>query len=87
MVIEIKHPEINNLVSELVAYTDETVPQVVVTALRERLERVKQSSMPLASLEATLLRIAQECAELPVLDDRTEDEILGYDDKGIPTSW
>jgi antitoxin VapB len=28
--------------------------------------------------------IALPCASLPVLDDRTADEILGYDERGLP---
>jgi len=30
-------------------------------------------------------RLIDEVAELPVLDDRTPDEILGYDEHGLPT--
>lgn len=32
-----------------------------------------------------LMRIAKEFRELPVLDARTPDEILGYDEFGLPT--
>lgn len=32
-----------------------------------------------------ILRIAKEVAALPVLDDRSPDEILGYDEDGLPT--
>jgi len=28
--------------------------------------------------------ISHHCASLPILDGRTEDEILGYDDQGLP---
>ena len=38
----------------------------------------------LARLTETL-RIAAEFQTLPVLDDRTPDEILGYDEHGLPT--
>ena len=30
-------------------------------------------------------RLIDEVAALPVLDDRTPDEILGYDEHGLPT--
>ena len=30
-------------------------------------------------------RIARRCATLPVLDERSADEILGYDHHGVPT--
>jgi hypothetical protein len=31
-----------------------------------------------------LLEIADQVAALPVLDSRSDDEILGYDEKGLP---
>jgi len=31
-----------------------------------------------------LNEIAARCASLPVLDSRTPEEILGYDDRGLP---
>jgi hypothetical protein len=31
-----------------------------------------------------LREISDYCAALPVLDNRTEDEILGYDERGVP---
>lgn len=32
-----------------------------------------------------ILRIARRAASRPVLDDRSPDEILGYDEHGLPT--
>jgi antitoxin VapB len=32
-----------------------------------------------------LMAIANHCASLPVLDDRSEDEIMGWDENGLPT--
>ena len=51
--------------------------------LRDRLARVRgeRSRRRLADeLEA----IAELCANLPVLDSRSADEILGYDEHGLP---
>lgn len=31
-----------------------------------------------------LMEISRRCAALPILDHRSEDEILGYDENGIP---
>ncbi len=33
--------------------------------------------------KAKLLRIAQECADLPTLDPRTADQVLGYTENGM----
>jgi Rv0623-like transcription factor len=38
----------------------------------------------LAPLREGLGAIRRRCAALPVLDTRTADEILGYDERGLP---
>lgn len=45
----------------------------------DRLARAKA-----ASLAQDLLLIAERCARLPRLDTRTDDEIVGYDEHGLP---
>jgi len=39
---------------------------------------------PAALRTDELEEIAEHCASLPVLDDRSADEILGYDASGLP---
>ena len=41
MPLTINHPEVDELAQELSRYTGESVPQAVITALRERLAREK----------------------------------------------
>ena len=36
-------------------------------------------------LASALEEIAERCAALPKLDDRTGDEMLGYDENGLPS--
>jgi hypothetical protein len=31
------------------------------------------------------MRIANEAAALPIMDDRTPEEIIGYDENGLPS--
>lgn len=38
-----------------------------------------------ANLKTRLLAIAKHCANLPLLDTRKPDDILGYDEYGIPS--
>jgi antitoxin VapB len=83
MALRIDNPQAENLAKELANRTGESVAQAVITALRERLERETRRQQP--SLAEDLVRIGQECAALPVLDERTPDEILGYDENGLPT--
>jgi antitoxin VapB len=82
MATKVDYPEVNKLTRKLVEYTGETVTQAIITALRERLEREKEKKRPTRSLCNEILRIGRECAALPVLDQRTADEILGYDERG-----
>lgn len=42
------------------------------------------SSVPQQTLKERLLVIGQRCAALPVVNQRTPDEILGYDNSGMP---
>lgn len=82
MALRVNNPEADSLAKELAGYTGETVAQAVITALRERLEREKRRHQP--SLAEKLVQIGRECAALPVLDGRTPEEILSYDDDGLP---
>ena len=52
--------------------------------MRERLERIRGVA-PRDVRKQEILRIAKAVAAMPVLDDRTADEILGYDEDGLPT--
>ncbi|MET0994678.1 MAG: type II toxin-antitoxin system VapB family antitoxin [Mycobacterium sp.] len=83
MALSIKHPEADRLARELAARTGETLTEAVVVALRERLAREtgRARTVPLGE---ELAAIRHRCASLPVLDDRTVDQILGYDDHGLP---
>lgn len=83
MALNIKDPETEKSVRELAAATGETVTAAVHRAAEERLARVRQR--PGRRLKDELLEIGRRCAALPVLDPRTPEEILGYDENGLPT--
>jgi antitoxin VapB len=53
--------------------------------MRERLAREERSRQGKQQLIDDLMAIASHCASLPVLDDRTEDEIMGWDENGLPS--
>ncbi len=73
------------LAEELARYTGESVTIAIKIALRERLQRVRIERNFSPPLSDVLLRVGRECAALPVLDSRTPDKILGYDEQGLPT--
>jgi len=84
MALNIKDPAADRLVRELAAQTGESITTAVTVAVRERLERVRGAA-PAALRKQEMTRIALRAAAMPVLDDRTDDEILGYDEYGLPT--
>ncbi len=82
MALNIKDPVADRLVRELAAVTGESITTAVAVAVRERLERVRGPESAEARFQAAL-RIANEVAALPVLDDRSLEEML-YDEHGLP---
>jgi antitoxin VapB len=57
----------------------------VIVAMRERLAREERKQASKSQLIDDLMAIGRHCASLPVLDNRTEDEIMGWDENGLPT--
>ncbi len=84
MPLSIKDPETDRLARELSEATGESITTAVANAVRERLERVR--GVPRGDdLLADLTAIAERCAALPELDARSAEELLGYDEAGLPT--
>lgn len=83
MPFSIKNSETDGLARQLAASTGESLTEAVTVALRERLERISARRRH-RSLAEELDQIARRCAALPVMDARSTDEILGYDEHGLP---
>lgn len=81
--LNIKNSEADRLARALAKQTGETITEVVIEALREKLMR-EQGKQTLIGLKEDLLKIAARCAALPDYDTRSPDEILGYDEDGLP---
>jgi antitoxin VapB len=82
MALSIKDPEADRLAREVAKATGETLTAAVVQSLRERLARVRRRRQ--GHLRKELLKIGRRCADLPRQDARSDDEILGYDEHGVP---
>lgn len=83
MALSIKHPEADRLARELAQRTGESLTVAVLNALRERLRReTGRRQAPRVAEELRAIR--RRCSALPVLDPREADEVLGYDDRGLP---
>ncbi len=84
MALSIKDPDTDRLARELARTTGESLTDAIKRALEERLarERGKRASHGLA---ATIHRIQESVARLPVQDARPADDLLGYGDSGLPS--
>ena len=85
MALSLKDPETDSLARQVAALTGETLTEAVRRSLSERLrlERIRrgQPTIDRAAIDALLARFDA----LPVLDHRSADEIIGYDDNGLPS--
>lgn len=85
MALSFKNPDVDRLARELASVTGETLTDAVLVSIRERLERERRRRVRRETdLAEDLMEIGRQCAALPVLDIRSEDEILGYDQTGLP---
>jgi len=83
MALNIRHAETERLARELADLTGETKTEAVRRALHDRLARLRRDRSA-RRLADDLDRIALRCARLPVVDPRAAEEILGYDEDGLP---
>lgn len=82
MSLEINAPKADALARELATATGEDIDTAVVRAIEERLARTprRRPADEKAAIEALFDRLTQ----LPVLDHRSPDEIIGYGPDGLP---
>ena len=83
MALNIRNPDAERLAAELARLTGKTKTQAVTDALREQLKELRASHVG-PRFADELGDIARHCASVPVQDDRSTDEILGYGDRGLP---
>ena len=81
MALSIKNDRADELARELAALTGESLTDAVITSLELRLADERRTRQRRASLDDILVR----AHALPILDHRSEDEILGYDEHGLPS--
>jgi antitoxin VapB len=86
--LNIRSEEANRLAAEVAIITGETKTDAVIQSLKERLDRLRLQQEARAvkqeSRRDQLDRIALRCAARPILDQRSADEICGYDANGLP---
>ena len=80
MTLNIKNPEADELARQLAEQTGDPLEKAVIDALRDRLEKEKEIARKLERIR----EISEHFQSLPVLDARTPDEIIGYNEHGVP---
>ena len=84
MALNIKDRATEQVVRELAALTQQTMTQAVRHAAEDALRRARLNSGKQRLID-DLREIRLRCAALPDLDTRTPDEVLGYDENGLPS--
>jgi antitoxin VapB len=77
--LNIKSDEADKLARELARRRRKPITTVVVDALRAELEREKRRERA-PGLAERLMVLGDEYSRLPVFDERSEDEILGFNE-------
>ena len=83
--LNIKSAEARRLASELAELTGENMTEAVTVALRDRLTRERRARRAPGEGVERLLALGREFSKYRNDDTRTADEILGYDENGLPT--
>jgi antitoxin VapB len=79
--------ELHRRLREIAAQRGISMGALIREAIDEKLSSAQDArgqAIEARGLAAELDAIALRCAALPVLDERPEEEILGYDEQGLP---
>lgn len=80
MALNIKDPATDRLARDLAALTGESITDATRRALEDRLRAVRRLRRARPDLDDIIRRGRAR----PMLDDRPADEIVGFDDHGLP---
>lgn len=84
MALNIKDAATDALARELASQTGESITEAIRVAMSERLARLRRQQS-VAARTADLQRFIDRGRQRVLLDERSADEILGYDEFGLPT--
>ena len=83
MPLSIKNETTERLARQVADETGESITEAIQNSLAERWERLKARRHN-RSLSRQVEDILKRVDALPTIDPRTADEILGYDEHGLP---
>jgi hypothetical protein len=80
--LSLKNGELERLARRRAKRRGESLTEAILSALVESEQKVAEGSDRVTVEE--ILKLAEDIRKLPVLRLRSEDDILGYDERGIP---
>ncbi len=80
MVLSIKSAAADQLARELAELTGESITEAVVESLRARLDAERRRQR-----DRRLDDIIERFQQLPRLDEREAEDVIGYDEHGLPS--
>ena len=83
MALSIRNSRADKLARQVAAESGESLTEAIIHALEERLQRLQGRRTP-TEVADEIMMISRRCRALPDIDPRTTDEILGYDERGLP---
>lgn len=83
MALSIKSLDVERLARELAEKTGDSLTGVIQKALEQSLERLKRNRRS-QILAGQLDEILRRVDDMPDIDSRSPDEIIGYDEFGLP---
>jgi antitoxin VapB len=86
MALSIRNPDTEKLARQVSRLTGETLTEAIGKSLEERLVRLKRyRGSGREAIRKDIDEILARVDALPDLDTRTPDEIIGYDENGLPS--
>jgi len=84
MALNIKNPETEKLARELARRRGQGITEAVTEVLRREVERERKKRRPedKEKFHRDIDEIVKSFNKLPALDDRSADEIIGYNEQG-----
>ncbi len=87
MTITIEDRDLDREIARIASETGMSADEFVQRTLREKLVPARRRAVPMTDEDAAVMlakirRIQEEVARLPVLDTRSADEIMGYNENG-----
>jgi antitoxin VapB len=82
--LNIKDPAIHDMARQLALRTGQSLTEAVRTSLRQSLTRSRSPEDDAKRVVERVMKIGRRIAARPVRDSRTPEEILGYNEIGVP---